>query len=102
MPRPLYALCDSPQRLSLLSATMLGDGFTHILAASPPVRHKMAVSPYRALGSQACQHSPVFSDSTAILVRKPATLWLKPPPRGPVPWQGCYSAPFQVLPIVSR
>src|SRR5215831_17973359 len=60
MLRPRYALCDSPQRLSLPSATTLGDGFTHNLAASPPVRHKVAVSPYRTLGSQACQHSSVF------------------------------------------
>jgi len=48
-------------------------------------RHNMAVSPYGDLGREGCQYNAVFSDSTAILMRKPATLWLKPPLLGPVP-----------------
>ena len=36
----------------------------------------MAVSPHGVLGRETCRHTPGFSDSTAIVVQKPATLWL--------------------------
>ena len=62
--------------------------------------HNLAASPYRVLGREECRPDPVFSDSTAILVRKLATLWLKPPMLCPVPWQGCGSAPSRALPTV--
>src|SRR5215510_8325273 len=43
----------------------------------------------------------VFSDPTAVLVRKRATLWLKPPMLGPIPWQGRGSARDGALRTVS-
>jgi len=85
MLRPFYALCDSPQRLSLLSTATPGDGFTHNLAMSLPVRHNVAQSRSRVLARDERLCGGFFPDSSATMRKKGATLWLKSAERALIP-----------------
>src|SRR6516225_2674223 len=69
---PFYVFpCCQPPRLETVSPIT----WQRVLQRG----HNVAVSPYGSLGGEGCQYTPGFSDSTGILVRKRATLWLKPP-----------------------
>jgi len=64
------------QRLPLLSATTRGDGFTHNLAMSLPVRHNVAQSRSRVLASGMSVCVAAFSPTPVPLCAK------KEPPYG--------------------